>query len=104
MCDSKHLPFAIVEFLNKKRGVLSEEASESLEVAVQCIQEAYDFSVEDDDLAKKYSTEPHGLEEIFNKAMAACPKASAAKANVKSVRDPVAADAKKAEGKLMLND
>eukprot|EP01135_Chromosphaera_perkinsii_P007837 Nk52_evm29s1020 gene=Nk52_evmTU29s1020 len=103
MSDPKFLPFAIVEFLSEQRKTVSEEAAESLEVAVQCIQEAYDFSMDDEECVSKYSTKPHGLEEIFAKALAACPKASTAAAQVEPIKvsaakDVEAANAKKVEG------
>jgi len=61
--NKRRLVFAIVQFLNREitSDGLSEDAKESLEVASQCLQNAFAFSLEDSHLEVNKT-----LEKIFN--------------------------------------
>ena len=67
------LRYAVFEYLQAvvKGGSLSEEQTESLEVAVQCLSEAFGFSTEapasaGDDRQHELSLKPLTLPVIFN--------------------------------------
>uniref|UniRef100_A0A3B5LGE1 Small glutamine-rich tetratricopeptide repeat-containing protein alpha n=1 Tax=Xiphophorus couchianus TaxID=32473 RepID=A0A3B5LGE1_9TELE len=62
MTDSKRLAFSIIQFLHDQlqAGDLTSDAQESLEVAVQCLETAFDVSTDDQSLAV-----PMTLPEIF---------------------------------------
>ncbi|XP_075061584.1 LOW QUALITY PROTEIN: small glutamine-rich tetratricopeptide repeat-containing protein alpha [Mixophyes fleayi] len=53
MADKKHLAFSIIQYLHDQlhNGGLSSDAQESLEVAIQCLETAFDVSMEDQTLA-----------------------------------------------------
>lgn len=63
---SKHLVFAILEFLDQQitSSDLDPEAKESLEVASQCLQSAYGVSLQDENAATIYPL-PVPLADIF---------------------------------------
>ena len=64
-----HLRFAIFEYLSSliKSGNMKEEQTESLEVAVQCISEAFGFSTEEPSGTQhELSLKPLTLPVIFN--------------------------------------
>ncbi|TNN65768.1 Small glutamine-rich tetratricopeptide repeat-containing protein alpha [Liparis tanakae] len=65
MTDNKRLAFSILQFLHDQlqSGNLTSGAQESLEVAVQCLETAYDISTDDQTLAV-----PMTLPEIFASA------------------------------------
>ncbi|AWP10496.1 putative small glutamine-rich tetratricopeptide repeat-containing protein alpha isoform 2 [Scophthalmus maximus] len=65
MTDNKRLAFSIIQFLHDQLqgGDLSSSAQESLEVAVQCLETAFDVSTDDQSLAV-----PMTLTEIFTAA------------------------------------
>lgn len=65
MTDTKRLAFSIIHFLHDQlqSGNLSSGAQESLEVAVQCLETAFDVSTDDQSLAV-----PMTLPEIFSSA------------------------------------
>ncbi|KAJ0032854.1 hypothetical protein NQD34_002935 [Periophthalmus magnuspinnatus] len=67
MSDTKRLAFSILQFLHDQlhSGSLTSDAKESLEVAVQCLETAYEISTDDQSLAV-----PMTLPEIFNDATA----------------------------------
>ncbi|CAI5685317.1 unnamed protein product [Oreochromis niloticus] len=67
MTDNKRLAFSIIQFLHDQlqSGTLSSDAQESLEVAVQCLETAFDVSTDDQSLAV-----PMTLPEIFTAATA----------------------------------
>uniref|UniRef100_A0A3B3YMV5 Small glutamine-rich tetratricopeptide repeat-containing protein alpha n=1 Tax=Poecilia mexicana TaxID=48701 RepID=A0A3B3YMV5_9TELE len=67
MTDSKRLAFSIIQFLHDQlqAGDLTSDAQESLEVAVQCLETAFDVSTDDQSLAV-----PMTLPEIFASATA----------------------------------
>lgn len=53
MADKKRLAFSIIQYLQDQlhNGGLSSDAQESLEVAIQCLETAFDVSMEDQSLA-----------------------------------------------------
>ncbi|KAK0141017.1 Small glutamine-rich tetratricopeptide repeat-containing protein alpha [Merluccius polli] len=67
MTDTKRLAFSIIHFLHEqlRAGQLSSDAQESLEVAVQCLETAFEVSTDDTSLAV-----PQTLPEIFSSATA----------------------------------
>ncbi|KAF3690509.1 Small glutamine-rich tetratricopeptide repeat-containing protein alpha [Channa argus] len=70
MTDNKRLAFSIIQFLHDQlqSGNLSSGAQESLEVAVQCLETAFEVSTDDQSLAV-----PMTLPEIFASATAKHP-------------------------------
>ncbi|XP_034035218.1 small glutamine-rich tetratricopeptide repeat-containing protein alpha [Thalassophryne amazonica] len=70
MTDSKRLAFSIIQFLHDQlqSGRLSSDAQESLEVAIQCLETAFDVSSDDQSLAV-----PVTLPEIFESTAAKFP-------------------------------
>lgn len=78
MSDTKRLAFSILQFLHEQMhsGQLSSDAKESLEVAVQCLETAYEISTDDQSLAV-----PLTLQEIFSAATANFPTQSQANNN-----------------------
>ncbi|XP_033821773.1 small glutamine-rich tetratricopeptide repeat-containing protein alpha [Periophthalmus magnuspinnatus] len=78
MSDTKRLAFSILQFLHDQlhSGSLTSDAKESLEVAVQCLETAYEISTDDQSLAV-----PMTLPEIFNDATAKFPAQSQANNN-----------------------
>ncbi|KAG7514554.1 small glutamine-rich tetratricopeptide repeat-containing protein alpha [Solea senegalensis] len=73
MTDHKRLAFSIIQFLHDQlqSGKLTSDAQESLEVAVQCLETAFDVSTDDQSLAV-----PVTLPEIFASATAEYPAQS----------------------------
>ncbi|XP_041862023.1 small glutamine-rich tetratricopeptide repeat-containing protein alpha [Melanotaenia boesemani] len=73
MTDNKRLAFSIIQFLHDqlRSGNLSSDAQESLEVAVQCLETAFEVSTDDQSLAV-----PMTLPEIFSSATAKFPAQS----------------------------
>nr|XP_019968982.1 PREDICTED: small glutamine-rich tetratricopeptide repeat-containing protein alpha-like [Paralichthys olivaceus] len=73
MTDNKRLAFSIIQFLHDQlqSGDLTSSAQESLEVAVQCLETAFDVSTDDQSLAV-----PMTLPEIFASATAKFPAQS----------------------------
>lgn len=65
MTDTKRLAFSIIQFLHDQlhSGNLSSDAQESLEVAVQCLETAFEVSTDDQSLAVTQT-----LPEIFASA------------------------------------
>ncbi|XP_032428071.1 small glutamine-rich tetratricopeptide repeat-containing protein alpha [Xiphophorus hellerii] len=78
MTDSKRLAFSIIQFLHDQlqAGDLTSDAQESLEVAVQCLETAFDVSTDDQSLAV-----PMTLPEIFASVTAKFPAESHANNN-----------------------
>ncbi|XP_053287352.1 small glutamine-rich tetratricopeptide repeat-containing protein alpha [Pleuronectes platessa] len=73
MTDNKRLAFSIIQFLHDqlRSGDLTSSAQESLEVAVQCLETAFDVSTDDQSLAV-----PMTLPEIFASATVKFPAQS----------------------------
>ncbi|KAF9947498.1 hypothetical protein BGZ65_008761, partial [Modicella reniformis] len=63
----KHLVFAILEFLQTslKNGTIKQDDAEGIEVAIQCIGEAFDVDLNDPTQAQTFSTKPATLMSIF---------------------------------------
>lgn len=78
MSDTKRLAVSILQFFHDQleSGNLSTDAQESLEVAVQCLETAFEVSTDDQSLAV-----PLTLPEIFNTATAKFPAQSQANNN-----------------------
>uniref|UniRef100_A0A672ZUW4 Small glutamine-rich tetratricopeptide repeat-containing protein alpha n=1 Tax=Sphaeramia orbicularis TaxID=375764 RepID=A0A672ZUW4_9TELE len=74
MTDTKRLAFSIIQFLHDQlqSGNLSSGAQESLEVAVQCLETAFEVSTDDQSLAV-----PMTLPEIFASATDKVPQSQA---------------------------
>ncbi|KAF7650516.1 hypothetical protein LDENG_00125080 [Lucifuga dentata] len=70
MTDTKRLAFSIIQFLHDqlRSGTLTPDAQESLEVAAQCLETAFDVSADDQSLAVQET-----LPEIFAAATAKYP-------------------------------
>eukprot|EP00124_Ichthyophonus_hoferi_P000391 Ihof_evm1s14 gene=Ihof_evmTU1s14 len=67
----KQLAFAIAEFLSEELNTLSEDAKESLEVAIQCLESSYGFEMGDGEAQALYSLKPRSLLEVFETGLAA---------------------------------
>ncbi|KAG0093760.1 hypothetical protein BGZ93_001923 [Podila epicladia] len=103
----KHLVFSILEFLQASlnNGTIKEDDSEGIEVAIQCIGEAFGVDINDAAQAQTYSTKPATLVSIFDvfvnaqkklKPAAAAPTSAASTSASKS-SEPSAEDKKNAE-------
>lgn len=103
----KQLAFAITEYLSDsiERNYVSEENKDGLEVAIQCISEAFGIDPKDETQKDMYSIKPTNLASIFEVYL----RTTQAKANVKpntvkvddkepSEEDKKNADLKKNEG------
>ncbi|KAG0035968.1 hypothetical protein BGZ82_004889 [Podila clonocystis] len=106
----KHLVFSILEFLQASlnNGTIKEDDSEGIEVAIQCIGEAFGVDINDAAQAQTYSTKPATLVSIFDvfvnaqkklkPAAAATPApAPAASTSAPKSFEPSAEDKKNAE-------
>ncbi|KAK3836913.1 MAG: hypothetical protein JOS17DRAFT_680579 [Linnemannia elongata] len=64
----KHLVFSILEFLQTSlnNGTIKQDDSEGIEVAIQCIGEAFGVDLNDAAQAQAYSTKPATLVSIFD--------------------------------------
>eukprot|EP00066_Takifugu_rubripes_P010047 XP_003977534.1 PREDICTED: small glutamine-rich tetratricopeptide repeat-containing protein alpha [Takifugu rubripes] len=73
MADNKRLAFSIIQFLHEQLGSgdLSSGAQESLEVAIQCLETAFEVSTDDQSLSV-----PMSLPEIFTSATSKLPAES----------------------------
>ncbi|XP_046563966.1 small glutamine-rich tetratricopeptide repeat-containing protein alpha-like [Haliotis rubra] len=67
MADVKKLVYSILKFLEdqKTAGSLSDDAVESVEVSIQCLESAYNLNTRSQDMAAKYSVSKNLLD-IFN--------------------------------------
>ncbi|KAF9145845.1 hypothetical protein BG015_011775 [Linnemannia schmuckeri] len=112
----KHLVFSILEFLQTSlnNGTIKQDDAEGIEVAIQCIGEAFGVDLNDAAQAQAYSTKPATLVSIFdvfvnaqkklgNKTAAAASAASsasstpAASASIPVSAEPTAEQKKNAE-------
>ncbi|KAF9930037.1 hypothetical protein FBU30_000950 [Linnemannia zychae] len=64
----KHLVFSILEFLQTSlnNGTIKQDDAEGIEVAIQCIGEAFGVDLNDSVQAQLYSTKPATLVSIFD--------------------------------------
>ncbi|XP_033117080.1 small glutamine-rich tetratricopeptide repeat-containing protein alpha-like [Anneissia japonica] len=113
MSDINRLVYAILEFLNQQveSGALNEDATESVEVSMQCLESAYGVSISDDVIQSQLST-GKSLLDIFtsatglsansnssaDKASGGCSIAAAAGLAVISEEDKAKAEQLKGEG------
>ncbi|XP_028855562.1 small glutamine-rich tetratricopeptide repeat-containing protein alpha [Denticeps clupeoides] len=99
MADTKRLAFSIIQFLHDQlnSGELSSDAQESLEVAIQCMETAFEVSTKDHSLAV-----PQSLPEIFASATSKHTSAPQVKINLDNQcpteEDVVEAEQLKSEG------
>ncbi|KAG0350930.1 hypothetical protein BG005_009564 [Podila minutissima] len=107
----KHLVFSILEFLQASlnNGTIKEDDSEGIEVAIQCIGEAFGVDINDAAQAQTYSTKPATLVSIFDvfvnaqkklkpaAAAAAAAPTSAASTSAPKSSEPSDEDKKNAE-------
>ncbi|RPD81654.1 TPR-like protein [Lentinus tigrinus ALCF2SS1-7] len=104
MSNKQRLVLSIIEFLNQsiKDGTIKEDDRESLEVAIQCIGEAFDVDPNDQAQVDRLSVKPANLLSIFDvflktKDKLASPSGSAAAASTSAPAAPSAADKAAAE-------
>jgi len=66
--NKKALVYSIMEFLDKscKDGSVKEDSLEGIEVAIQCLGDAFDVDATDPEQQKQYSTKPATLQNIFD--------------------------------------
>ncbi|KAI8887702.1 hypothetical protein K501DRAFT_174834 [Backusella circina FSU 941] len=66
--NKKALVFSILEFLQKscEDGTINKDDSEGIEVAMQCIGEAFGVDASDEAQKQQYSTKPATLTSIFD--------------------------------------
>ncbi|KAI8319529.1 hypothetical protein GQ54DRAFT_265175, partial [Martensiomyces pterosporus] len=65
--NRKRLAMGIIEYLDKAiaEGFVSSDGAESLEVARQCISDAFEIDVEDESQTKELSIKPFALDKVF---------------------------------------
>ncbi|KAL0950701.1 hypothetical protein HGRIS_007478 [Hohenbuehelia grisea] len=108
----QQLALAIIDFLNQSvaDGTVSSDAGESLEIATQCIGDAFGVDPSNEDQVKKLSVKPATLPTIFNvflktrdkvgsgaAASATAAAAASASSSASSPAAPSAADKAEAE-------
>ncbi|KAI0308035.1 putative stress-induced protein STI1 [Multifurca ochricompacta] len=112
----QRLVLSIIQFLNQsiKDGTIREEDKESLEVAVQCIGEAFGVDPADQEQVNRLSVKPATLQTIFevylktkdkidsNAVQTASGTSSATPASP-STEDKAAAERSKQEGNALMN-
>ncbi|KAM3583612.1 Small glutamine-rich tetratricopeptide repeat-containing protein 2 [Umbelopsis sp. WA50703] len=66
--NKKALVYSIIEFLEKscKDGSVKEDNVEGIEVAIQCLGDAFEVDPSDPEQQSKYSTKPATLQNIFD--------------------------------------
>jgi len=66
--NKKALVYSIMEFLDKscKDGSVKEDSVEGIEVAIQCLGDAFDVDPTDPEQQKQFSTKPATLQNIFD--------------------------------------
>ncbi|KAF9163389.1 hypothetical protein DFQ27_002916 [Actinomortierella ambigua] len=77
----KRLVFSILEFLQTSinNGTIKQDDQEGIEVAIQCIGEAFNVDVTDEEQAKELSIKPASLTSIFDVFLNTQKKVGAAK-------------------------
>ncbi|KAJ2595639.1 Small glutamine-rich tetratricopeptide repeat-containing protein 2, partial [Coemansia sp. RSA 1721] len=65
--NRKRLAMGIVEYLEKavSEGTVSGDGAESLEIAKQCIADAFEINTEDEAQVKDLSLKPFSLDKVF---------------------------------------
>ncbi|XP_002738141.1 small glutamine-rich tetratricopeptide repeat-containing protein beta-like [Saccoglossus kowalevskii] len=89
MSDANRLVFAVIEFLESQVqvGNLSSDATESLEVAIQCLETAYGLDTSNEEIANQLKT-GKPLLEIFNEATKVSEEGAAAAGGVSMQCEP----------------
>ncbi|PIA18201.1 hypothetical protein COEREDRAFT_39736, partial [Coemansia reversa NRRL 1564] len=66
--NRKRLAMGIVEYLDKAvtESLVSSDGAESLEIAKQCIADAFGLNLEDDAQVKELSLKPFSLDKVFD--------------------------------------
>ncbi|KAJ3291121.1 hypothetical protein HK104_006325 [Borealophlyctis nickersoniae] len=92
----KRLAFAICDYLQQSitNGTIKEDDAEGIEVAVQCIGEAFGIDLTDDSQQQQYSIKPATLPSIFDIFLA----------TQKKVKGDAKADGTKSEGAVQQPD
>ncbi|KAJ1643308.1 Small glutamine-rich tetratricopeptide repeat-containing protein 2 [Coemansia erecta] len=80
--NRKRLAMGIVEYLEKavSEGTVSGDGAESLEIAKQCIADAFEINPEDEAQVKELSLKPYSLDKVFDVYLNAQAKMGSAKA------------------------
>ncbi|KAF7306553.1 Hsc70 cochaperone [Mycena indigotica] len=115
MNDNKQrLVLSIIDFLNQSivDGTVKSDDKESLEVAIQCIGEAFGVDPADDTQVKKLSVKPATLPSIFDVFLktkdkvgtTATPAASTSSTSKRSGSDNTKADDYKANGNKLMSE
>ncbi|TRM65670.1 hypothetical protein BD626DRAFT_535225 [Schizophyllum amplum] len=109
MSNSQRLVLAIIDFLNQSidDGTVKSDDKESLEVAIQCIGEAFGVDPTNNTQAKELSIKPATLQTIFDVFMKTRSRVQAApEPEVKKAASPAdkaQADKLKAEGNALMS-
>lgn len=112
----KQLALAMVEYLDKAvaENLVSSDGAESLEIAKQCISDAFEIDIDSQDIVNKLSIKPFTLDKVFdiylntqaklssNETAAAAAATAAATASGPSEKDKERADELKAEGNRLI--
>ncbi|KAJ2159780.1 Small glutamine-rich tetratricopeptide repeat-containing protein 2 [Coemansia sp. RSA 552] len=104
----KRLAMGIVEYLDKAvaEDLVTSDGAESLEIAKQCISDAFGLDLDNAAQAKELSLKPHSLDKVFDVYMATQAKLgseqSADKSRGPSEDDKKKADEFKAEGNRLV--
>uniref|UniRef100_A0A8W8NRH0 SGTA homodimerisation domain-containing protein n=1 Tax=Magallana gigas TaxID=29159 RepID=A0A8W8NRH0_MAGGI len=95
MADVNKLAFSIVKFLKDQttQESLSEDAIESLEVAIQCLESAYSIDTQDESHIAKYQVQ-RNLLDIFNSQISSEPESDF---STLSLHEPTPEEKEKAE-------
>ncbi|KAJ2498941.1 Small glutamine-rich tetratricopeptide repeat-containing protein 2 [Coemansia sp. RSA 1972] len=91
----KRLAMAIIEYLDKAvaDSLISTDGAESLEIAKQCISDAFELDLEDDAETKALSLKPFSLDKVFDVYMATQAKLESSNSTAGSSTDKAPADA-----------
>ncbi|KAG6866883.1 hypothetical protein C0991_008820 [Blastosporella zonata] len=97
--NQQRLVYSIIDFLNQSiaDGTVKADDQEGLEVAIQCIGEAFNVDPSDDQQSKKLSVKPASLQSIFDVFLKTSSKA-AAKPKAPTPEQKAQADAFKQSG------
>ncbi|KAJ2245803.1 Small glutamine-rich tetratricopeptide repeat-containing protein 2 [Coemansia sp. RSA 1797] len=91
----KRLAMAIIEYLDKAvaDSLISTDGAESLEIAKQCISDAFELDLEDDAETKALSLKPFSLDKVFDVYMATQAKLESSNNTAGSSTDKAPVDA-----------
>ncbi|KAF9650702.1 hypothetical protein BDM02DRAFT_3084193, partial [Thelephora ganbajun] len=103
------LVYAIIEFLNKslEDGTVKQDDKEGLEVAIQCIGEAFGVDPSDKDQSERLSIKPTALESVFDLFLKTRDKVASSSASPKpagpTAEDKANADKLKQKGNSLMS-